>query len=58
MCWMMGFVEISTISTSFKISVNPTVRVEVPQSFKQYLQTQPHAMSHLFHFSTDIPGHS
>ena len=60
-CWMMGFFKISRISISivFKISINPIVKVEVPQSFKTWTAAPPNPAAHseLLHFSTDMPGH-
>lgn len=43
----------------FKISMNPMVRVEMPQPFQTWAPPPPIAASHAqsLCFSTDIPGH-
>lgn len=57
--WMMGLFRTSRISVFFKISVNPMVRLEVPQASQTWIPSPPipapHARS--LCFSMNIPGH-
>lgn len=52
MPWMTGLFKISRISLFFKISMNPMVRVEVPQSFQTWTPS-PHS-----HLQPHMPNHS